>query len=135
LILALGIDSVEISRFERWTQTCHEKLLRIYSPQELEYCLSNPAKTAERFAVRFAAKEAAYKALSQLIPDTKLPLFTVCKLITVIAHHNKAPQLAIDWDYFKPFSPGLPPSMKAHLSLTHSRTVATAVVILEERGN
>ena len=38
---------------------------RLYTPDEIQYCLNGagPAVVAERFAVRFAAKEAAFKAL------------------------------------------------------------------------
>src|SRR5439155_13937858 len=38
-------------------------LRRVYTEHELEYCGSDPARSAERLAARFAAKEAVVKVL------------------------------------------------------------------------
>src|SRR5579859_2444181 len=38
-------------------------LQRVYTDHELEYCSSDPARSAERLAARFAAKEATVKVL------------------------------------------------------------------------
>ena len=38
-------------------------LRRVYTDHELEYCSSDPARSAERLAARFAAKEATVKVL------------------------------------------------------------------------
>lgn len=56
----IGVDIEDISRFKDKPQAFYE---RIFTPVELEYCLSkkNPAP---HFAARFCAKEAVYKALS-----------------------------------------------------------------------
>lgn len=66
MVLGIGIDSVDIARFEQWHTYSHKKLLRVFSPAEIAYSLENPTKSAERFAVRFAAKEALFKALTPL---------------------------------------------------------------------
>src|SRR5450432_2830190 len=60
-ILGIGVDIVETSRFreERRTQRF---LGSIFSDSEREYCLSK-GRPEEHFAARFAAKEAACKAL------------------------------------------------------------------------
>ena len=65
MIIGIGIDAVAIDRFNTWHTYPQEKLLRIFSEQEISYCLNNKQKSAERFAARFAAREAFFKALGQ----------------------------------------------------------------------
>jgi len=63
MISGVGIDSVQVGRLrgavERWGR---EFLDRLFTERELEYCLSH-ANPYPRLAARFAAKEAALKAL------------------------------------------------------------------------
>lgn len=135
MILSLGIDSVAIARFQDWHKKPVKQLQRIFSPEEITYCLSNPTKSAERFAARFAAKEAFYKALHSIIRDKKLPLFTVCKNLVIKKHLNGAPFLAVDWEYFKLHSHETTIlDLATHLSITHTKTDATAIVILETKN-
>jgi len=63
LIVGLGVDIAEVQR----VQTAIERrgapfLRRVYTPNEIEYCERFKNKF-ERYAGRFAAKEAAMKAL------------------------------------------------------------------------
>ena len=58
----LGIDIVEINRFKDWYTKPKKELERIFSGEEIDYCLENKEKSAERFAARFAAREAFFKA-------------------------------------------------------------------------
>ncbi len=128
MILAMGIDAVEIARFTDWTTRPRKQLERIFTHEELEYCLSNRAKTPERLAARFAAKEAFYKALHIMLPDQKLPLFTVCKNVMVKKQTNGSPFLGINNEYFKDFSLRY---SKLHLSITHTTTTAIAIILIE----
>ena len=127
MILGMGIDSVEIARFAAWHTYNQKSLLRILSSCEIDYCLSTPIKSAERFAARFAVREAFYKALGH-IPNIKpLPFLTVCKLIQLQKQPNGSDQLKIDWHQLI----NSPPTIKPHLSWSHTQTTATAIVILE----
>lgn len=130
MILGTGIDSVEIKRFERWQSYAPTQLRRILSPEEIDYCLAQPNKSAERFAARFAAREAFYKALCVAAPGIKLPFLTLCSKVRV-ARLQKAPQLEVDWEYLRALCPAPLTRCKAHLTLTHTATTATAMVILE----
>ncbi len=127
MIIGIGVDTIEIERFSLWPTYSRKKLLRIFSPQEIEYALSNQQKSAERFAVRFAAREALYKALSCAYPDKKIPLLTLCAH-TVITKINERPQITIHDGIGIDIS-----SLTIHLSLSHSRTIATAFVVIEQR--
>jgi holo-[acyl-carrier protein] synthase len=62
--LSVGIDLAQISQIQSsWDQFGAAYLQRIFTPSEQAYALSAPAVCAERLAARFAAKEAALKAL------------------------------------------------------------------------
>lgn len=61
-IRGIGIDIVEVDRVQRAIETHPRLLTRLFTTVEREYCLSR-RKPYLHFAVRFAAKEAALKAL------------------------------------------------------------------------
>lgn len=59
----IGVDLVAMARIEQAVERFGERFLkRIYTPSELEYALADVHKW-EHLAARFAAKEAASKAL------------------------------------------------------------------------
>ncbi|HEX4021407.1 MAG TPA: holo-ACP synthase [Acidobacteriaceae bacterium] len=63
MIVGTGIDLVEIARVAKIIDRYPARFLeRIYLPGEMQYCLRKRS-SAESFAARFAAKEAAAKAL------------------------------------------------------------------------
>jgi holo-[acyl-carrier protein] synthase len=63
MIVGLGVDITEVSRIEA-TIARHGAtfLKRVFTPSEITYC-ERHRNRAERFAGRFAAKEATMKAL------------------------------------------------------------------------
>ena len=64
MVIGLGTDLIEIARIERSLQRYGLAFLRrIYTPGEIAYCERKRHTAAESFAARFAAKEAAAKAL------------------------------------------------------------------------
>jgi len=63
LIIGLGLDIAEIDRIAAAIERHGAPILeRLYTPREVAYCESRKNKF-ERYAARFAAKEAAMKAL------------------------------------------------------------------------
>lgn len=61
----MGTDLVEIGRIRRSIELYGDRFLnRIYTPLEQAYCVQRGVSAAESFAARFAAKEAAMKALA-----------------------------------------------------------------------
>ena len=63
MIVGTGIDIVEVPRVAAAIERFGERFLaRIYTPAEIRYCEAK-ANRMERYAARFAAKEAAMKAL------------------------------------------------------------------------
>jgi holo-[acyl-carrier protein] synthase len=63
VILGLGLDIAEIDRIEAAIKRHGAPFIeRLYTPNEIAYCEKHRNKF-ERYAARFAAKEAAMKAL------------------------------------------------------------------------
>jgi len=63
LLIAIGIDLVEVARIEASVTRFGARFLdRIFTESERRYC-GDKANSGERYAARFAAKEAAMKAL------------------------------------------------------------------------
>ena len=63
MIVGTGVDIAEVSRVEAAIRRRGRRLLeRVFTPAEIRYCESRRNKF-ERYAARFAAKEAAMKAL------------------------------------------------------------------------
>jgi holo-[acyl-carrier protein] synthase len=62
MIISIGIDIVEIEEIRKSIENSKRFLERVFTPQEISYCEGKPNKNAS-YAARFAAKEAAMKAL------------------------------------------------------------------------
>ena len=63
MIVGTGVDITEVRRVAEALERFGERFLRrVFTPLEVEYCGSKRNKV-ERLAARFAAKEAALKAL------------------------------------------------------------------------
>jgi len=122
MIAGIGIDSVEIARFNHWATTyTYATLRKTFSDHEIIYCLQEANKTAQRFAVRFAAKEAAYKALCSATGQ-QLPFLTMLPEMS-IELTNGIPAVVLPAQYQMFY--------RSFCSLTHTETTATAVVVLE----
>jgi holo-[acyl-carrier protein] synthase len=63
MIVGIGIDIAEVSRMREAIERHGDRFLqRVFTPAEIAYCRRHK-NCEERFAARFAAKEAAMKAL------------------------------------------------------------------------
>lgn len=127
MIAGIGVDTVEIGRFAPWTQWNDTQRAKIFSPAEIAYCKQHKNLEAQRIAVRFAAREAFFKALCATGIKPYKPFLHVAKSISVAHTTHGAPQLLVNWQALEIVSP-----LKVHLSLTHSEKWATAFVIIED---
>lgn len=63
-----GVDIIEIERIKQSIEDTDGKFCeRVYTQKEIEYCESKKTQKYQHYAARFAAKEAAFKAISQLL--------------------------------------------------------------------
>ena len=79
--MRIGVDCVEITRFESKHFTDISFLKKIYTDGEIDYCLSRKP-SSQHFAVRFAAKEAVRKCFRD---DFSLTM----KEIEIVNHNNR----------------------------------------------
>jgi holo-[acyl-carrier protein] synthase len=125
VIIGLGVDIAEVGRIEAAIARRGEAFLRrIFAPQEIEYCERFKNKF-ERYAGRFATKEAAMKALG-----TGWSRGVRWVDIEVVRERTGRPTLSLR---------GQAQNIAAHLgvksiavSITHTSAQALAQVIFED---
>ena len=68
-----GTDIIEIERVKKAIENMGDKFLEtIFTEQEIEYCEARKAQKYQHYAARFAAKEAAFKAVGERMEKDKL---------------------------------------------------------------
>ena len=63
-LLGIGVDLIEVDRIRRLARSNKRFLPRVFTPDEIRYCRTKKNQW-QHFAARFAAKEAAWKALGE----------------------------------------------------------------------
>jgi holo-[acyl-carrier protein] synthase len=118
----IGIDVLEIARLERALARRPRLAERVFSPAELEYARSR-RRPATHLAARFAAKEAAVKALGA----AGLALSEV----EVRGGGREPPELRLRG---RAAEAARDQGVDLAVSLTHSRETAAAVVLATRRS-
>lgn len=124
MIVGTGIDIAEVPRIQYAIERFGQRFLeRIFTTEEMRYCDSK-ANRVERYAARFAAKEAAMKALGT--GWNYGVRWRDCEVVRMpggrptIHFHGKAAEIA-----------GKLGTKNAALSISHTQDQAIAQVILE----
>jgi len=124
MIKGIGVDTIEIDRIARVYARYNERFLdRIFAPEEQTYALRYQ-DPAPRLAARFAAKEACMKALG-----TGWSSGVRWRDIVVVNDTRGKPGMRLQGNAKMLFEKL--PARRIHLSITHDRQHATAVVIFE----
>lgn len=115
--ITCGTDIIEIDRIQKAIQNAGDKFLQtVFTQKEIEYCETKKNQKYQHYAARFAAKEAAFKALSKLVQhkmDWKM--FEVAKL------QNGKPEIKVNREIANLES--------IDISISHCKQYATANVI------
>ena len=122
MIAGVGIDVVHVHRMERWRRT-PGLLERYFDPEELKIALEKKSSASLSLAARFAAKEAFGKALGKGLAGI------VLKDIMVKNRHNGQPEIFVSGTALAALEEN--GAKRIHLSLTHERDSAIAMVVLE----
>lgn len=125
---AIGVDIVSVHRFQQWHTYQNQQLLKLFSPEEIAYARSKHAQSAQRFAVRFAAKEAILKALTQAFPCTQFSLLRVAQNTSINKKTSGEPLITINWENLLP-NMTTHPQIKVSLSHDHCHAIAMVIVI------
>jgi holo-[acyl-carrier protein] synthase len=124
MIVGMGIDVAEVRRIRAVIESQGQRFLRrVYTPEEVAYCEQFKNKF-ERFAGRFAAKEAAMKALG-----TGWSRGVRWVDVEVVRQRGRRPSMALKGEA-KKIAEALGVKNIA-LSITHTAEQAIAQVIFE----
>jgi holo-[acyl-carrier protein] synthase len=125
VIVSIGIDIIEVARIREVLLRTPRFGERVFTEAERKYCDSRGAVSAQHYAARFAAKEAALKAL-----QTGWRGGISWQDVEVSARESGAPYLIFTGqvsEEFKKFG-----ATATHLSISHTSEHAIAQVILEK---
>jgi holo-[acyl-carrier protein] synthase len=123
MIYGIGTDIIEVSRIQAVMEKDIGFREKIFSPGEIAYCETKKHKY-ENYAARFSAKEAFMKAIGTgwrfgiRFADIEVYHDEFGK--PLIALHGKAEELS-----------KIEKISKIHVSLSHVKEIATAVVVVE----
>ena len=125
MVVGIGVDIIEIERLRKTLERQADRFVgRIFTEAEQEYCRRH-RDPVPHYAARFAAKEALMKALgtgwSKGVTWRDAEVVRAPMGAPVLKLHGQAQALSL--------SMGV---RSMHLSLSHSRELAVAVVILEQ---
>ena len=124
MIVAIGIDIIEVARIREVLLRTPRFAERVFTAAERHYCDTCGAVAAQHYAARFAAKEAALKAL-----QTGWRGGISWQDVEVAARESGAPYLIFKGqvlEVYKRFS-----ATATHLTMSHTSEHAIAQVILE----
>jgi len=125
VITGIGVDVVHVNRMVRWRKI-PGLLERYFHPDELSAALAKGSGAELSLAARFAAKEAFGKALGTGLAGITL------KDIMVKNRHNGQPEILV-WGTARAALENSG-ATRIHLSLTHERDNAVAMVVLEHES-
>jgi holo-[acyl-carrier protein] synthase len=124
MIIGTGVDVIEIARIGKILERLKDRFIfRVFTPAERQFC-NGHRDPIPHFAVRFAAKEALFKAIG-----TGWAKGVTWLDVEVLRERQEAPVLKLHGEAQR-----LSESMgvhKMHVSLSHSDQWAVAMVILE----
>jgi holo-[acyl-carrier protein] synthase len=124
MLVGTGIEMIEIDRIAQSIERFGDRFLtRIFTPEEIAYC-QRKKNSAESFAARFAAKEAGAKALG-----TGISRGVTWSEFEVTRQPGGRPVLELTGR--AQLLAGQLGVKNISLSLTHSRDLAMAMVLME----
>jgi len=127
-----GTDIIEVARIEKAIKEYEKEeknafLEKIYTENEIKYCESKGKMKYQHYAARFAAKEAIFKAISNLLED-KYEIYW--KNAEIINDENGRPKVV-----FYSISKELEEKIvNIDISLSHLKEYAIAMVVVESKN-
>ena len=124
MIVSIGIDIIEVARIREVLLRTPRFRERVFTAAEREYCDSRGVVAAQHYAARFAAKEAALKAL-----QTGWRGGISWHDVEISSTESGAPVLILSGEVKRLMEQS--GATAAHLSMSHTTEHAIAEVILE----
>ncbi len=124
MIVSIGIDIIEVKRIREVLLRTPRFGERVFTEAERAYCDSRGAVAAQHYAARFAAKEAALKAL-----QTGWSGGIGWQDVEIASNDSGAPYLILHGQVKELFENS--GATMVHLSMSHTTEHAIAQVVLE----
>jgi holo-[acyl-carrier protein] synthase len=124
MIVSIGIDIIEVARIREVLLRTPRFRERVFTEAERAYCDSRGVVAAQHYAARFAAKEAALKAL-----QTGWRGGISWQDVEIAARESGAPYLIFHGEALKLLEAS--GATSAHLSMAHTTEHAIAEVVME----
>lgn len=125
-MVTIGTDIIEVNRIKSAVENI-DFLNRIYTNNEIEYCKNTKQMQYQHYAVRFAAKEAIYKALSGKL-NGKYDISW--KDVEILNDNNGRPFVK-----FIKYPENIQNSLLSiDISLSHIKNMASATCVIEWRN-
>ena len=124
MIISIGIDIIEVARIREVLLRTPRFADRVFTAAERQYCDSRGVVAAQHYAARFAAKEAALKAL-----QTGWRGGISWQDVEISSRESGAPYLIFTGEVLTVFEKFR--ATATHLSMSHTSEHAIAQVILE----
>ena len=119
--IACGTDIIEVKRIEDCIENLQEKFLdKIYTKNEIAYCEQKNQMKYQHYAARFAAKEAIYKAISEIL-ENKYEI--TWKDVEILPNEKGKPIV----NFIKKYSK----IKQIDISLSHLKEYAVAICVLQ----
>lgn len=127
MITGIGLDVIEVERVAEKIQKEQGFRELIFAPEEINYCEPKPHKY-EHYAVRFAAKEAFFKALGTGWTDG-----TSFNEIIILGNESGKPEIRLTGQTAVTLQHLSPDQVST--SLSHLKNIAAAVVVIEDSAS
>ncbi len=124
MIISIGTDIISVKRIAKSIKS-QRFIERIFLENEIIYCQSM-AKSEIHFSARFAAKEAALKALG-----TGMAEGIILKHVEILRDNKGKPFIQFHDKAKEKFFELCGDNGQVHLSLSHEKLYAVAMVIIE----
>lgn len=139
MVVGVGTDIVRIDRFNQMSTFSYKRLRTFFSKSELSAAQDSvrpdcyvPAK----LATRFAAKEAAFKAVSSALQTLRIQksfsLRFLAQICSLEITPSGAPVIFFAWEVLEQKLETPLPKFTLHVSLSHEQEYALAFIVCEK---
>ncbi len=115
-----GTDIIEIKRVQEYIDLNKGFINRVYTEREIEYCESKNKQKYQHYAARFAAKEATFKAVSELLKNKYDISWKNIEIINDISNKPKIQFLDIELNNIQDID----------ISISHCKEYAVSNVVI-----
>ncbi len=123
MIIGIGVDIIEVARIQKsHNQYGYRFLNKVFTEDEIAYCMEFKGNEFVHLAARFAVKEAFSKAIG-----TGLTQGFKLKEVSVKNKLTGEPEIILSGNLLEKFG-----KYKTHVTISHTSTNAIAVIVIEK---